>query len=139
MIFRLGSSKFQTNQILKDSILLIKNETMRNYLIILILLFANLSSSQAQNSNPDKPNVLFIMVDDLRNNLGAYGDEQAITPNIDALAKRGVTFRNHQVQYAVCGPSRAVITTRLLTNSQRRHFLKYSGKARTYSGITAAY
>ena len=68
----------------------------------------------AQNSTKTKPNVLLICVDDLRTNIGAYGDEQAITPHMDALAERGVTFRNHQVQYAVCGPSRAVITTGLM-------------------------
>jgi len=80
---------------------------------VFLVLFA-LKTSIAQNTNTTKPNVLLICVDDLRNNLGAYGDEQAITPNIDALAKDGVTFRNHQVQYAVCGPSRAAITTGLM-------------------------
>ena len=87
---------------------------MKYYFIHLLLVFFAFNFSVAQNTDKTKPNVLLICVDDLRNNLGAYGDEQAITPNIDALAKEGVTFRNHQVQYAVCGPSRAVITTGLM-------------------------
>ncbi len=85
----------------------------QNFIILLLALFAS-KTTIAQNTDKNRPNVLLICVDDLRNNLGAYGDEQAITPNIDALAKEGITFRNHQVQYAVCGPSRAVITTGLM-------------------------
>lgn len=81
-----------------------------------IFLFSILSiigmTSNAQKTK--KPNVLLICIDDLRNNLGVYGDSQAITPNIDKLAKNGVVFRNHQVQYAVCGPSRAALTTSLM-------------------------
>lgn len=82
-------------------------------LIILIafFIFKNVSS---QNFNENRPNILLICVDDLRTNLGVYGDKQAITPNIDKLAEQGVTFRNHQVQYAVCGPTRAVLTTGLM-------------------------
>lgn len=66
-------------------------------------------------AQPEKqPNVLLICVDDLRNNLGVYGDEFAITPQIDAFAENAVTFLNHQVQYAVCGPSRSALTTSLM-------------------------
>lgn len=87
---------------------------MKHYYLILFLALFTSNMILAQNTDETKPNILLICVDDLRNNLGVYGDEQAITPNIDALAKDGVTFRNHQVQYAVCGPSRAVITTGLM-------------------------
>lgn len=58
-------------------------------------------------------NVLFIAVDDLKPLLGAYGDEMAITPNIDRLASMGVTFTNNHCQQAVCGPSRASLLTGL--------------------------
>ncbi len=64
--------------------------------------------------NAKQPNVLLICIDDLRNNLGVYGDDQAITPNIDSFAESAVTFLNHQVQYAVCGPSRSALTTSLM-------------------------
>ncbi|MBG7631144.1 MAG: sulfatase-like hydrolase/transferase, partial [Bacteroidetes bacterium] len=62
----------------------------------------------------EKPNILLICVDDLRTNLGCYGDVQAITPHIDSFSEQAVTFLNHQVQYAVCGPSRATLTTGLM-------------------------
>ncbi|MGB0761388.1 MAG: sulfatase-like hydrolase/transferase, partial [Rubripirellula sp.] len=52
-----------------------------------------------------RPNVLFIAVDDLRPELGAYGTE-AITPHIDRLASSGVRFDQAYCQQAVCGASR---------------------------------
>jgi len=58
-------------------------------------------------------NVLFIVVDDLRGNVGAYGDPLAVTPNIDALAKRGTVFLNAHCQIAICNPSRASVMTGL--------------------------
>jgi arylsulfatase A-like enzyme len=65
-------------------------------------------------SAADRPNVLFIAVDDLVTTLGCYGDTTALTPNIDSLASQGTTFLNHHVQWAVCGPSRAALTTSLM-------------------------
>ena len=59
----------------------------------------------------DKKNVLFIAVDDLKPLLSNYGHPEMITPNFDRLAKMGATFTNAQVQYAVCGPSRASVMT----------------------------
>ncbi len=60
-----------------------------------------------------KPNILFIAVDDLRPSIGCYGDELAVTPNIDRLAKRGVRFGQAHCQVAVCNPSRASLMTGL--------------------------
>lgn len=64
----------------------------------------------SQNSNK-KPNILFIAVDDLKPTIGAFNDDVAITPNIDAIAKNGTTFLNNHVQQAICGPSRASVLT----------------------------
>ncbi len=59
----------------------------------------------------DRPNVLFIAVDDLRTNLGCYGDPLAVTPHLDALAGRGTLFTRAYCQIAVCNPSRASMMT----------------------------
>jgi iduronate 2-sulfatase len=58
----------------------------------------------------DKPNILFIAVDDLKPTIGAYTDEVP-TPAIDRLAAQGTTFLNAHCQQAVCGPSRASLMT----------------------------
>lgn len=58
-----------------------------------------------------KPNVLFIFADDLRPELGCYGCEHIISPNIDRLASMGCHFERSYVQIAVCNPSRASMLT----------------------------
>ena len=57
----------------------------------------------------DRPNVLFIVVDDLRTQLGCYGMDQVISPNIDALAGDGLLFERAYCQQAICGPTRASV------------------------------
>ncbi len=61
----------------------------------------------------ERPNVLFIAVDDLRPSIGCYGDPHAITPNLDRLAASGVQFNRAYCQVAVCNPSRASLMTGL--------------------------
>ncbi len=60
-----------------------------------------------------KPNVLFIAVDDLRPELGCYGNKIVKTPNIDRIAARGLVFNKAYVAQAVCSPSRTAIMTGL--------------------------
>ncbi|HET8830005.1 MAG TPA: sulfatase [Pelobium sp.] len=60
---------------------------------------------------PKRPNVLFIMVDDLRPELNCYGKTQIKSPNIDRLASRGVVFKNSFCNVPVCGASRASFLT----------------------------
>ena len=56
--------------------------------------------------SPKQPNILLILVDDLRPAIGAYGDPVAITPNMDKLAAGGVLFEQAYSNQAVCAPSR---------------------------------
>lgn len=65
---------------------------------------AVVSSAGAQE--PERRNVLLILVDDLRPEINAYGSARAITPNIDDLAAQGLLFERAYTQVAVCAPSR---------------------------------
>ncbi len=68
-------------------------------------------------SAADRPNVLFIISDDLNNYIGCYGDPRAKTPNIDELASRGVKFERAYCSFPLCGPSRNSMLTGLYPNS----------------------
>jgi arylsulfatase A-like enzyme len=59
-----------------------------------------------------RPNILFIMADQMRRDaLGCYGNPVVQTPNLDALARRGVRFEQMYAAYPVCAPNRASIIT----------------------------
>ncbi len=60
----------------------------------------------ASGESLSQPNVLLIMVDDLKPTLGCYGDKHALTPHIDRLATRGLRFNRAYCNQAVCAPSR---------------------------------
>ncbi|MBO6238099.1 MAG: sulfatase-like hydrolase/transferase, partial [Bacteroidales bacterium] len=69
-------------------------------------------------------NVLFIMSDDMRTDWKVYGTPQMHTPNLDALAGRGVLFQHNYCQYPLSGPSRTSllsghrpVSTRIYDNS----------------------
>ena len=76
-------------------------------LFSLTLLISHPVFSQEKN----KPNILFIAIDDLKPILGCYGNTIIKTPNIDRLAKMGTVFMNNYCQQAVCGPTRASLMT----------------------------
>jgi len=82
---------------------------MKLVLSCLLLFLATSSLSSA-----DRPNILVIAVDDLNHWVNHLGrNPQAITPNLDRLAARGVTFTNAHTASSVCNPSRAAFLTGL--------------------------
>jgi iduronate 2-sulfatase len=59
----------------------------------------------------DRPNILFFAVDDLRPELPMYGADYIKSPNLERIAKAGVTFQRAYCQQAVCSPTRSSLMT----------------------------
>ena len=79
--------------------------------VVIGLLFATIVTAQT-----NKPNIIFIIADDLGyGDLGCYGQQKIETPNIDYLAKQGLLFKQFYAGTTVCAPSRAALMTGLHT------------------------
>ena len=74
------------------------------------LFFLMITNCQRTQLN-QKPNILLICVDDLRPELKSFGANYISSPNIDALASKGVIFQKHFVNSPSCGPSRYSLLT----------------------------
>lgn len=87
--------------------------------LVLVLNFIFKPGGSNANDFPDSPpNVLFISIDDLRNDLGAYGVDYIETPNMDAFTGESRVFSHHFVQVPTCGSSRAALLRGRRANSQ---------------------
>src|SRR6186713_438159 len=78
---------------------------------IIILSLLAIFGTRSLATVPARPNILFIVADDLRTNLGCYGDAVAHTPHLDQLAARGVLFERAYAQQTICNPSRSSVMT----------------------------
>ena len=76
------------------------------HIILPLVALASLFLASQTYGQTEKPNVLMILVDDLKPAIGAYGDPVAKTPNIDRLAASGIRFDMAYCNQAVCAPSR---------------------------------
>lgn len=72
-----------------------------------------------RNSGKKSKNLLFIIVEDLKNVLGCYRNPLVRTPNLDRLAEKGVIFDRAYCQYPVCNPSRSSFLTGLRPDTTR--------------------
>jgi arylsulfatase A len=81
-----------------------------NRTILLAALAASTSAANAADAL--KPNIIFILADDLgRGDLGCYGQTKIKTPNIDRIAAEGMKFTNFYAGCTVCAPSRCTLLT----------------------------
>jgi len=92
---------------------------MRNWFMLMALCTSLLSCQTKkdkdtiyENEKPLRPNIIYIMADDLGyGDLGAYGQQSIQTPSLDQMAVEGIKFTQHYAGSPVCAPSRAVLMT----------------------------
>lgn len=101
---------------------------------LLLLLWLATTTLQITASEP--LNVLFISVDDMNCDLGAYGDPLVKTPNLDRLCKIGVRFDAAYCQQPLCGPSRASLMTGLRPDTLNMHTLKHELREKNPDVVT---
>ena len=88
---------------------MISTKILKYFLFSNLLLLSLLIYSQENN----KPNILFISIDDLKPTIGSFGDDFAVTPNIDKLSETSTVFLNNHTQLAICAASRVSFLTGL--------------------------
>jgi N-acetylglucosamine-6-sulfatase len=82
------------------------------FLLALVLIVPTATFGQRRNALAPRPNIVFILIDDLRwDELGIAGHPYIKTPNIDRIGKEGAVFRNAFMTTPLCSPSRASFLT----------------------------
>lgn len=104
--------------------------------LLALVIILNAFNVNAQNTNSmakknSKPNIVFILADDMGyNELGSYGGKVIETPNLDLLAKEGMMFSDHYCGSNICAPSRGS----LMTGKHTGHAYIRDNRALPYEG-----
>lgn len=99
----------------------IKNIYHYSYFLLIIHVIFLIQSCSNKKREIQKPNILWIVADDLGTDLGCYGDSLVYTPNLDAFAKQSILFENCHTVAAVCSPSRSAMITGMYPVSINSH------------------
>ena len=94
----------------------VKNMVRSKIVFLIVVMVFHCSNISAQKPADSKPNIIFILADDLGyGDIGCYGQQKIATPNIDALAKNGMKFTQYYSGSTVCAPARSTFMTGLHT------------------------
>ena len=83
---------------------------------------------RANAQQVEQPNILWLSCEDTGRHLGCYGDPHAITPNLDALAARGIRYDNAFTTAGVCAPNRSSIITGMHASTLGTHNMRSGGE-----------
>lgn len=87
------------------------------HLSCILLMACGTSDRKTSHNQPEKPNILWITCEDITTMVGCYGDPVAVTPNIDALASKGILYKNAYSTAPVCSPARSCLVTGVYATS----------------------
>ena len=100
-------------------------------------LIAGLTGSACQTTSTDRPNILWLTIEDMSLQFGCYGDGYAITPNVDRLAEQGVRYTQAYATAPLCTPARSSIITGVFASSMGTQHLRgiqpKSGRIRCFT------
>ncbi|PHN08172.1 sulfatase family protein [Flavilitoribacter nigricans] len=99
-------------------------------LILILLAFTLWQSCSPEEDVQRPPNILWILAEDLSPDLGCYNYPLVRTPNVDALAARGLRFTHAFTTAPVCTPSRTALATGMYQTSINAHHMRYPDKLR---------
>jgi N-sulfoglucosamine sulfohydrolase len=92
----------------------------------------SLGEGNRGNPLPDRPNILWLVTEDMGAYISPFGDSSAVIPNLNRLAKEGVVYTNLYSTSGVCAPSRAAIATGMYPSSIGANHMRTS----SYSEVT---
>jgi len=91
---------------------------------LLLILGVGFAGACQDTSVPERPNILWLSIEDASPHLGCYGDPYATTPHVDRLAEEGVLYQNAFTTAGVCAPSRSAIITGMYQTSLGTHHMR---------------
>ena len=105
----------------------LKNQFLRsNCFFGLFGIFLFFWSSNLHAEDPERPNIIWIIAEDMSPDLGCYGNQVVTTPNIDALAVKGMQFTHVFTTSPACSPSRTALATGVFQTTLGAHHMRYS-------------
>ncbi len=115
---------------------------MKKYIFILLIFLA--VECKAQNKSVPKPNIIWIVCEDISPYIGAYGDSEVKTPNIDGLAREGIRYTHAYTTAGVSAPSRSSIITGMYPTSIGTQHMRTGGNPKyqpvpPYSAVIPEY
>ena len=105
----------------------VKNlDLVSNCFARLFAIFLIFWSSILHAEDPERPNIVWIIAEDMSPDLGCYGNQVVTTPNIDDLAEKGMQFTHVFTTSPACSPSRTALATGVFQSTLGAHHMRYS-------------